>query len=83
MADSANWQLPLCTVNRGSEFTHMQSGPVRYHNKMHLLDSTCDRKLMATAEKRSIFFLLRLCATARFKDFPLKRDRADLEKERD
>ena len=36
-ADPANWLLPFGTVNRESEFTHMQSGPVGYHNKMILL----------------------------------------------
>ena len=54
MADPANWQLPFGTVNRGSEFTHMRSGPVGYHNKMRQLESTCDRRLMATAEKHFI-----------------------------
>ena len=45
-ADPANWLLFFGTVNRESEFTHMRSGPVGYHNKMRQLESTCDRTLM-------------------------------------
>ena len=32
LADPAFRQLPFGTVNRESEFTHMRTGPVGYHN---------------------------------------------------
>ena len=34
----------------------MRSGPVGYHNKMRQLESTCNRKVMAIAEKHLICF---------------------------
>ena len=62
-ADPAFRQLPFGTVNRESEFTHMRTGPVGYHNNDALVGINMWQETNMAAEKQSFSFRWRLCGT--------------------